>query len=164
MKQLAIRGKRASISTGATKGSNEHDSSSEKEEENDDVGFPPSMVSRKKNERQFSVLRSDESAANPFHQIFEAIKHNRGTKQFIQNELEALRSGVSERVDSLQGDFIEKISSVSERLESVEKYMFRQDVILKMRENQARKKRQERVRSPATGGRQASNGEEQALD
>ena len=98
---------------------------------------------------QFSVLRSDESAANPFAQIFDAIKHNHGTKKVIQTELKSLRSGMAEQVEGLQTHFTEKIQEISGRLVSVEKYMFRQNVISKMREQQARKKRQEDARTPS---------------
>ena len=145
MKTLAAKGRRASkVNTAAQKSQSSSDNV-----DDDDVGVPASMVSKKKNKRQFSVLRSDESAVSPFAQIYEAIKHNHGTKTIIQTELKTLRSGMTEQVNGLQNHFSERVQEISGRLESVEKYMFRQDVISKMRENAARKKRQERARTPS---------------
>lgn len=145
MKTLAAKGRRASkVNTAAQKSQSSSDNV-----DDDDVGVPASMVSKKKNKRQFSVLRSDESAVSPFAQIYEAIKHNQGTKTIIQTELKTLRSGMTEQVNGLQNHFSERVQEISGRLESVEKYMFRQDVISKMRENAARKKRQERARTPS---------------
>ena len=152
MKKMAARGRRASESINPRKISQKHYSTGEKEEEeeeqDDNVGVPASMISKKKNERQFNVLRNDQNAVNPFQQIFEAIKHNNGTKELIRTELETFKSGMAGQVDLLQSDFSEKVKDISERLESVEKYMFRQNIISKMRENEARKKRQQRVKSP----------------
>ena len=147
MKSLAAKGRRKSLA--GQKYVDKIPGSEESLDNNDDVGVPDSMLGMHKNKRQFSVIKSDETATNPFQQIADAMKHNHGMKQMVQTELQTLKSDVGDKVKGLQGSFSSKIQDMSERLEAVEKYMWRQNMISNMREQHARRQRQDRVRTPS---------------
>jgi hypothetical protein len=53
----------------------------------------------------------------------------------------------------LQNEMSEQMNELSSKLVTVEKYMWRQSVLQGMREQEARKRRQNRVRSPSPENR-----------
>jgi len=65
----------------------------------------------------------------------------------LDKQMKDIKKDLFQEVNTLQNNMYQRMDKLTDSLASVEKYMWRQNVIQGMRDKSARKKRQERVRS-----------------
>ncbi len=145
-KMKSIAGKvdqrrRSSVRMGNTK--------DEQRVEEEGVSAPASMRTGKKDKRRFTVVKHDKTVMDPYAKLSAELKKNDSTKDMLRRELSTLHESMQKEVSNLRESVETQMSEMGNKMNRVEKYMWRQNVIHNLRDAQARKRRQQQARSPS---------------
>ena len=112
-----------------------------------DVGVPQSMINGKKSKRRFTVTQTDLIHTSPMIKLAKQLEQSEKHRKKLDVQMQNIKKDLFKEVNTLNVSMNTRMDQLTTSLEAVEKYMWRQNVLQGMRENSARKKRQQKIRS-----------------